>query len=263
MTATTARCRQLVAGRRSRCGRSCPAISAGVRQRRRRRCCRRRRTRASGPSSDPELLAQRQHVRQRLARMLLVGQRIDDVQRAARPRRSREPLLRERADDRRPRPSARDCARRPRASRDRQARHADGGSITSPPSSRTAIVNVDPRPQRRLLEQKRDVLAARAAGASAVRRRGRASARAASVQARDRARRASDRGPTESPAPRSDVRAIGRLRPIARDQPRLGFAASSAHVRYSALMRTYSALKSHVHIVGGVTAAGAEVDRRR
>jgi hypothetical protein len=47
----------------------------------------------------PELLAQRQHVGQRLARMLLVGQRIDDVKARSGGREPGQPILAERAHD--------------------------------------------------------------------------------------------------------------------------------------------------------------------
>ena len=74
------------------------------------------------PRSDAPPLGQRQAVGQRLAGMLLVGQRVDHAQ----PRRRRgerlEPRLRERADHDARRPSARGCARRRRSSRGRRAR---------------------------------------------------------------------------------------------------------------------------------------------
>ena len=46
-----------------------------------------------------EMLLQREHVGQRLAGMLLVRQRVDDVQLRRGLGEAREPLLRERADD--------------------------------------------------------------------------------------------------------------------------------------------------------------------
>ena len=106
------------------------------------RCCRRRRTSASGPRSGPEPLAQRQHVGQRLARVLFVGQGVDHMHarggggeaRQARPART--------SARRRRRPSVRGCAPRLRRSRGRRSTTSGGGSMTSPPSSRTAMTNV-------------------------------------------------------------------------------------------------------------------------
>ena len=210
-----------------------------------RRCCRRRRTSACGPASDPEPLPQRQHVGQRLARMLLVGERVDDVQTPAPPRRTARAA------------PARTCGRRRHRTQRSRLRATSstvsrppnddvgGGSMTSPPSSRTAIANVDPRPQRRLLEEQRDVLAgerlAPAGAGRAARSRFTASARSSTRSSSAWLRSRTDRKSLLTPR---SARSLGALR--------------VAHVRYSALMRTYSALKSHVHIVA---ACGPPVPR--
>ena len=124
--------------------------------------------------------------------------------------------------------------------------------MTSPPSSRTAIANV-----MRVRSDGFSNSSATCLPASGVR------ATAAGPAARSRFERrrerraacssshvASDRGPTESPWRAS----------MSATRVELGCVA---HVRYSALIRTYSALKSHVHIVASCAAAGAEIDRDR
>ena len=82
-------------------------------------------------------------------------------------------LLRERADDDARRPSARGCARRRRPARGVPSATSGCSATTWPPSSRTAISKVDPRPQRRLLEQQRDVPAVERVGGRRVRARAR------------------------------------------------------------------------------------------
>ena len=88
-------------------------------------------------------LAQRQHVGERLARMLLVGQRVDDVQVAARRRPASRPSPARTCESPGRGPIARGCARCPRAARACLRRTAAGRCSVSPPSSRTAISNVD------------------------------------------------------------------------------------------------------------------------
>ena len=194
-------------------------------------------------------LAQRQAVGQRLARVLVVGQRVDHVQPRRRGGELLEQPLRERPDDDRVDPAlevARDVGDRlaaaergVRLQRDHVAAELADGDL-----ERRA------RAQRRLLEQHRDVpaaervggrrLAARATGRPSPARRDRGSARG---------RRDRNRESTGSPC---GVLRHGDRRVIA--------VTSHRHVRYSALMRTYSALRSHVQTVDDAR-AGAEVDR--
>ena len=131
---------------------------------------------------------------------------------------------------------------------------ASGCSATTwPPSSRTAISNVDARAQRRLLEQHRHVTAVERVRRSAPARPSDAvrlqPARRDRGSARDRRRR--NRGPRGNPC--------GATAP-------LHDSSSASHrprqVRYSALIRTYSALRSQVQTVDDAR-AGAEVDARR
>ena len=97
---------------------------------------------ARGRGNRPSASRMRHHVGERLAGMLLVGQRVDDVEPWRRRRQQHRPLLRERPDARARAPSVRGCGRRLRAVRGRLANSADRFS-TSPPSSWTAISNVD------------------------------------------------------------------------------------------------------------------------
>ena len=111
---------------------------------------------------------------------------------------SRQPRLRERADDGARRPSARGCARRRRRSRGRRAPRPRGGSMTSPPSSRTAIVKVD---RVRSDGFSKSSATCRPASGRAGVAAGRAGAASAPPRApaRRRARPARGRAPTESP----------------------------------------------------------------
>ena len=94
------------------------------------------------PARSPKPLLQRQNVGERLTRVFLVGQRVDDGHPAPRPRRRCAGCPVRTCGSRRRPPSVRGCARRPRPTRALRARRPRLGSTTSPPSSRTAIVNV-------------------------------------------------------------------------------------------------------------------------
>ncbi len=117
-------------------------------------------------------------------------------------------------------------------------------------------MNVDARAERRLLEEQRDVLPRERLVARCARSRARISARAASSSTLGELRRA--------------VRSEHRQE-VLRDETAMRSAIATpldamAHVRYSALMRTYSALKSQVHIVAScappVPRSTVERDRR-
>ena len=117
-----------------------------------------------GPAPQrPPALAERQTVRDGLARMLLVGQRVDDMQLFGRGRELLEQPMRERADDDRVHPScqvARDVGHRFPASERRigQERHHMTAELAHGDlESRT-------RPKRRLLEEHGHVTAAQEVG---------------------------------------------------------------------------------------------------
>ncbi len=248
--------RQLEARAATRRARACRASRRPARARSR-RCCRRRRTRACGPRESPQLLAQRQHVGQRLARMLLVGERVDDVQARRRGGELAQPRLRERAHDRAAHPAlevARDVVDR-LAAAERDV--APAARSTSPPSSRTAIVKVERVRSDGFSKSSATCWPASGWSCRAAPARARASARAASVEHALELVGRRGRAPTGSPCVATRRRACVRRSAPVNASHRLR-PVPGPHVRYSALMRTYSALKSQVHIVA---ACGPPVPR--
>ena len=201
---------------------------------------------ASGQGAEG--LLQRQQVGHGLARVLFVGEGVDHVQ--ARRGRGKlfEHLLREGANDDGIHPAfevARDVGRR-LASAERYVGGDQNGIRTQLPH---CDLEGHARAQRRLVEQQRDLApgkrrlgAASAGGAGLLHPRGLRQARRQlrggqigqrQKRARHRRRRSTGTG---------WARGLQWLHPRARSR-----RGRSTHVRYSPLIRTYSALRSQVH----------------
>ena len=204
-----------------------PSSAGGVRQRRRDVVAVADEGDAAAAQRAPALL-QRQHVGQRLTRMLLVAQRVDDVQ----PRR--------RGGDRR------DLLLRVGPHHQARATHRSRLRATSSSGSRVPSANSDGHVQRlgrrARLTAISKVERVRSDGFSNSMRDVPAGERR---RGRRLARRAGDRPSSARPA-----RAARRDRRADRSRTdRKSFARRRRrglhHVRYSPLMRTYSALRSH------------------
>ena len=183
------------------------------------------------PRSVPECSLQRQEVGQRLARMLLIGQRVDHVQ----PRRGRRELLRARRCENVRITTASTQRSRLRATSATGSRWPSATSACSATTCAAQLADGDlerrSRPQRRLVEQHRDVAAVERVGGRRV-----AAERAVRLQLRGELEAALEIGGVE-------VEHATGSPCAASPASRLVACSHGAQVRYSALIRTYSALE--------------------
>ena len=175
--------------------------------------------------------------------MLFVGERVDDVQILRGAGKSREPLLSERADDRGGDPTLEIAGhvldRLASAERDLGRRLDDFAAELAHGDHRRR-----PRAKGRLFEQERDVHPGQRLRAGAARG-------ALALHLGGQLQHALELDVTEIEDRQKVFRRDGAWRVLPR-QFQFRHARRfrrSAHVRYSELIRTYSALKSHVHIV--------------
>src|SRR4051812_31248461 len=180
-------------------------------------------------------LDHRQDVGERLARMLLVAQRVDDAQPGRGGREQLDAALRERPNHRGEDPSlevAGDVFDRFASAERDVGRRLDHVAPELTHRDREGRAG----PERRLLEEQRDVAAGqrrRVLAARAARRLHRR--REVEARLEIRWRHVADREELRQVSVHANAQSPGRR-------------GVQAHVRYSALMRTYSALRSHVHM---------------
>ena len=181
------------------------------------------------PASASEPLLQREQVGHGLARVLLVGERVDDVQARRGGGELLEDLLRERADDDRIHPAleiARDVGRRLAPAE----RHVGGNQDRIAAQLAHRDLEGHPRAQRRLVEEQRDVASRQAASRRGV-------------------------GPRRAPASAARPRAGRRPVPPASRRPATGTSAAPA-------LRGWPARAGRVALSGCTRAPVlAEVDR--
>ena len=177
--------------------------------------------------------------------MLLVGQRVDDVQARRRGGELLEHVLRERADDDGVDPAL-EVAR-------------DVGHRLAAAERHVRLQRDDVRRRARGWRSRRSSACAATASRTAARRGGRRARRPSARAARARARASRARPASRQRSSSAGVEVEDRQEVLAACR-RLGHcdpsAVRGAQVRYSALIRTYSALRSHVHTVD-VARAGA------